>query len=233
MIVGRALDYSSNVQFVLFTDRFVDSPDSIPIISAAGKLGIKVYSATEGLIGKIVPAKPPTPVIAAVRRQLYNPSELLEGKNPLLVLIDQCENPDNLGMILRSLDAAGIDGVVLTSDSVDPFNRLCVRASRGSVLSLRLAIIDNPENWLAKAQKNGFKVIASSAHGSDIIWSADFTGPVIMVVGNEHTGVRQSIRDITDSFIYIPMEGKMESLNIAVAGAIIAYEAARQRRSDE
>jgi len=168
-------------------------------------------------------------VFAVVERRLFDTYSLLVGPSPLIILIDQCENPDNLGMLLRSLDAAGVDGVVLTSDSVDPFSKLCVRASRGAVLSLRLATVDKPEEWIARAKETGYRVLASSAHGTQTIWTADFTGSAIVVVGNEHTGVRQSIRQMADSVVVVPMKGRMESLNIAVAGAIMAYEAARQR----
>lgn len=229
MLVSRALDYGPGVRYLICTDRFLSSPESRNIQTAAEQAEINIYSVTEGLMTKIVPGKPAPVVVAVVERRLYKPSELLDGENPLLMLIDRCENPDNLGMLLRSLDAAGVDGVAITSDSVDPFSRLCVRASRGSVLSLRLSIVSEPEKWLAQAQEKGFKAVASSAHGTKSIWTTDLNGSRILIVGNEHTGVRQSIRDMADWFIHIPMLGKMESLNIAVSAAIIAYEAARQR----
>jgi TrmH family RNA methyltransferase len=229
MVVRRALDYGTDVRSVVCTDKFVASPESASILSAADRLGVGVYQVSEGLMSKVVPAKPTPLVVAMVERRLHDALSLLEGENPLLVLIDQCENPDNLGMLLRSLDAAGVDGIVLTSDSVDPFNRLCVRASRGSVLSLKLSIVSKPEDWVKQAREKAFRVFSSSAHGAVSFWTESYTGPSIIVVGNEHTGVRQSIRDESDSFVFIPMSGKMESLNIAVAGAILAYEAARQR----
>lgn len=232
MLVSRALDYGPGIRCIIFTDKFLASTESESIQAAAEQAGISAYSVTEGLMSKIVPAKPASGVVAVVERRLHKPSELLDGENPLLMLIDRCENPDNLGMLLRSLDAAGVDGVAITSDSVDPFSRLCVRASRGSVLSLRLAIVSEPENWLAQAQEKGFRVVASSAHAAKNIWTTDFAGSRILIVGNEHTGVRQSIRDIADWFIKIPMAGKMESLNIAVSSAIMAYEAARQRNTE-
>lgn len=225
MVVSRALDYGTKVRFVVCTDKF----ESSEILPATERLGVDVYQVTEGLMGKVIPCKPPPVIVASVERRLYDPLVLPDKANSVLMLIDRCENPDNLGMLLRSLDAAGIDGVALTSDSVDPFNRLCVRASRGSVLSLRLCLVTNPEQWLAQTQEKGFHVTASSAHGSKSVWDIDFTSPSVIVVGNEHTGVRDTIREIADSFVRIPMAGKMESLNIAVAGAILAYEAARQR----
>jgi TrmH family RNA methyltransferase len=229
MVVRRALDYGGIVPFVVLVDRFAASPESADILEAARYAGSAVYTVTEGLMAKIVPAKPAPTVVAGVERRLHEPESLLEGEAPLIFLIDRCDNPDNLGMLLRSLDAAGVDGVALTSDSADPFNRLCVRASRGSVLSLRLALIVDPDEWVRQTKERGFRIFASSAHGADSFWKADFKGPVVAVVGNEHTGVRESIREASDGLIYIPMSGKMESLNIAVAGAVIAYEAARQR----
>lgn len=230
MVVRRALDYGGRVPFVILVDRFASSPEAADILEAARYARAACYSVTEGLMAKIVPAKPAPSVVAGVERRLHPPSGLLEGPSPLIFLIDRCDNPDNLGMLLRSLDAAGVDGVALTSDSADPFNRLCVRASRGSVLSLKLAIVAGPDEWVREAQDRGFRVLASSAHGALDLWKADFAGPLVAVVGNEHTGVRDSIREASDGLVCIPMAGKMESLNIAVAGAVIAYEAARQRR---
>ena len=230
MVVHRALEYGTNVRFVVCTDRFLLTPDGESILAAAVQTGAFVYRVSEGLMAKIVPGKPPPAVAACVERRLHEPSGLLDGPAPLLFLIDRCENPDNLGMLLRSLDAAGVDGVILTADGVDPFSRLSVRASRGSILSLRLSIVFEPEKWLAEAREREFRVAAASAHGSEGMWSISFEGRMIVVVGNEHDGVRPSIKKMADSVVWIPVAGKMESLNIAVAAAILAYEAARQRR---
>lgn len=229
MIVRRALNYGGRVAFVMLTNKFADGPGA-ELAANAHAAGTRVYVVTEGLMAKAVPGKPPPGVVACVERRLCDPAELLSPASPLLFLIDRCENPDNLGMLLRSLDAAGVDGVACTSDGADPFSRLSVRASRGSVLSLKIAVVAEPERWLERAKEKEFGIVASSARATKDIWSMDFTGPVVVVVGNEHTGVRQSIRELADSIAYIPMAGKMESLNIAVAGAVIAYEAARQRR---
>ncbi len=230
MITSRALDYGS-VQFVVCSDRFSSSPESTGIVSSAARDQVRVYQITEGLMAKVVPAKPAPPVVAVVERLLHEPQSLLQKGSELLFLIDQCENPDNLGMIFRSLDAAGVESVVLTADSVDPFNRLAVRASRGSILSLKLALTSEPEQWIHQAKADGFRVVSSSAHGASDYWGVQMTGPRILVIGNEHTGVRRSISELADESVRIPMSGKMESLNIAVAGALLAYEAARQKGS--
>jgi TrmH family RNA methyltransferase len=231
MIVHRALEYGVRIDSIICTDKFAVSHTSGGILDAARVSGIPTYAITEGLMGKVIPAKPAPGVIAIVERKLHSPADILAGTSPLVVLIDRCENPDNLGMLLRSLDAAGVDGVVFTDDCVDPFSRLSVRASRGSVLSLNLSVVDQPEHWVEDAKLRGFQTVASSAHGNVGLWTVDFSRPTIIVVGNEHTGVRESIRELADILTVIPMSGKMESLNIAVSGAILAYEAIRQRRS--
>jgi len=233
MVVRRALDYGAGVRFVVLADRFRSTPDAAELLAAAERSGVGAFQVSEGLMGKIVAGKPPPGVVACVERRLHPPASLLDGPAPLIFLVDRCENPDNLGMLLRSLDAAGVDGVVLTSDGVDPFSRLSVRASRGSILSLRLAITDHPKQWLAQARERGFRILAASAHGTESIWSADFRGRALVAVGNEHEGLRPSVRETADSIVVIPMAGRMESLNIAVAAAILAYEAVRQRSAAE
>ncbi len=229
MIVLRALEYGVRIDSIICTDKYAASLNSGPLLDVARAAGVPAYAVTEGLMGKIIPAKPSPGVVAIVERKLHSPADILAGTSPLVVMIDRCENPDNLGMLLRSLDAAGVDGVVLTDDSVDPFSRLSVRASRGSVLSLNMSVVDQPEHWLEDAKLRGFQIMATSAHGSVGLWTVDLKRSTIIVVGNEHTGVRDSIRQMADILTVIPMSGKMESLNIAVSGAILAYEAVRQR----
>jgi len=226
MIVRRALQ-TDRVRFIVCTDRFADSEDFVSL----GDLCVDCYIVSEGLMSKTIPAKPAPNVVACVDLVLEDPAALLQGISPMLFLVDCCENPDNLGMLLRSLDAAGVDGVVLTDDGADPFNRLSVRASRGAVLSLKLAVIHDPEVWVSAARGRNFRVISTSAHGNVCVWDEDLTVPLVFIVGNEHTGVRESLKSLSDSIVYLPMSGLMQSLNIAVAGAVTAYEAVRQRRS--
>jgi|YelNatPaOPRAMG01_1025707.scaffolds.fasta_scaffold98940_2 TrmH family RNA methyltransferase len=225
MVVRRALQ-AGRTRFILCTDRFANSSE----FTDFGGLDVDCYVVSEGLMSKAVPAKPVPGITACVDLLLEEPASLLEGYSPLIFLVDRCENPDNLGMLLRSLDAAGIDGVVLTDDGADPFNRLSVRASRGAVLNLKLAIVHDSEIWVNAARLRNFKIIATSAHGDVCIWDEDLTVPLVIIVGNEHTGVRESLKILSDSVVYLPMSGLMQSLNIAVAGAVVAYEAIRQRR---
>ncbi len=164
-----------------------------------------------------------------MERRVASLSQVLSGECPLVQMVECCENADNLGMLLRSTDAAGVDGVILAADTTDPFSRRVVRGSRGAVFTVPICLQADPRRVIEEAKNNGFRVIATSAHADMPYTSVDYTGPTLIVVGNEHTGISDIVRGLADAVVRIPMRGKINSLNIAVAASVVLYEAVRQR----
>ncbi len=146
------------------------------------------------------------------------------------MMVESCENADNLGMLLRSTDAAGISSVILTENTVDPFCRRSVRGSRGAVFTVPICMHRNSAEVIEAARKNGLRVIATSANADLSYDSPDYTLPTMLIVGNEHTGISNTVRKMADAVVRIPMLGRINSLNIAVAASLVMYEAVRQRR---
>ena len=138
---------------------------------------------------------------------------------------------DNLGMLLRSAEAAGVSGVVLAAGTVDPFGRRVVRGSRGAVFTVPISIQRDPAGVIEEARALGLQAVAASANADALYTDIDYTRPTLLAVGNEHTGVSDAVREVSDCVVRIPMLGRINSLNIAAAASVLLYEAVRQRAS--
>ncbi len=233
-MVRRVFDFSAPAESIILSNRVVDTAEGNHLLDIAANLGVDAYAASWGLLGKAVASKPIPDVLAIVRTRLLPSDQLMEAPCPLVMMVDRGENADNLGMLLRSCDAAGVDGVVLTNGTTDPFSRRAVRGSRGAVLTLRLSIQDTPPaRTLEHAKSCGLQIIASSANAEHDYLDADYTRPTLLVVGNEHTGISPAMQDLADQIVRIPMRGQINSLNIAVAASVLLYETVRQRSKSE
>jgi TrmH family RNA methyltransferase len=230
-LVNRAFDFGASVRHVIFCEGFASSGVARAILERAGSAGIAAYTASEGLISKVLESKPTPECLAIVERRVVPLSQVLHGSCSLIIMVEAGENADNLGLLLRSADAAGVDGVVLAADTVDPFCRRAVRASRGAVFTLPICIQKESARVIDMARGNGVQVVASSARAETCYTAVDMTKPTLLIVGNEHTGISETVRNLSDEVVRIPMYGRLNSLNIAVAGSILLYEARRQRQS--
>jgi RNA methyltransferase, TrmH family len=162
----------------------------------------------------------PTP-----RRDL---NTLLLSPDPLLVLTEAVEKPGNLGAILRTADAAGVDGLLVSDPRVDLFNPNVVRASRGTLFTVPVVETSNSAA-LAFLRSNNIKVLAATPHTDIIFTEINLRQPVCIAVGTENAGLTDFWMDNADFKVKIPMMGKVNSLNVSTSTAIILYEALRQR----
>jgi tRNA G18 (ribose-2'-O)-methylase SpoU len=161
---------------------------------------------------------------------------MLPVKDALLVAFDRPGNPGNVGTLIRSADAFGARGVIVTGHAADPYDPRAVRASTGSLFGV--PVVRAPSHrevlaWLEKLRSHGTttRVVGTDEAGSVDIDAYDFTGPTLLVVGNETRGMSAAWRDACDTIVRIPIGGAASSLNAAVAASVTLYEAARQRRA--
>lgn len=159
--------------------------------------------------------------------------ELAAAERPLLVCLDQVSDPHNLGAVCRAVDGAGATGVVLPSHGSARVTAAVCRASAGAVEHVGVAVVTNLARFLAEVKGPDLWVYAASAEdGAAPMWSADLTGGVALVLGAEGRGLRPLVRKTCDAAVSIPLAGRVESLNVSVAAAVLLYEAARQRLSN-
>lgn len=226
----RAFEYGGNVRTLLLTEKYADSSSGKELLETAFERNTECVVCTSGLLGKILDAKPVPECLVVVERIDIGLRQALEY-NKFILMIEACENSDNLGMLLRCADAAGVDSVVLAGDCVEPFNRKTVRGSRGAVFTVPISIEKDTAEVIKQAHNLGLRVIGSSANCDLLYYDVDLSKPIVMVVGNEHTGISETVRNEADSIVRIPMGGHINSLNIATAASALLYECIRQKRN--
>jgi 23S rRNA (uridine2479-2'-O)-methyltransferase len=156
------------------------------------------------------------------------------GRGFLGVLLDRPANPGNVGSIIRSADALGADGVIVAGHAADVYDPRCVRASTGSLFALPVVRTPGPREvaaWVAAQRARGCPIVlaATDERGDRDVFDFDFTQPVLLLAGNEGTGLSSAWRELSDVVVSIPMAGAASSLNAANAASIVLYEASRQR----
>ncbi len=153
--------------------------------------------------------------------------------NPLLVLCDRPTSPGNLGTIIRSADAFGACGVLMTGHAADPYDTQCIRASIGTVFHLPVMALESCEKAVAFIHSLGdYQIAGTSAKGTMCFHQADFTKPTVLIVGNETFGMSRAWKENCDLLLRIPIYGAASSLNLGCAASICLYEIARQRDFD-
>jgi 23S rRNA (guanosine2251-2'-O)-methyltransferase len=157
--------------------------------------------------------------------------ELAAGERPLLVCLDQVTDPHNLGAVARSADGAGATGIVLPAHGSVRVTAAVCRASAGAVEHLPIAVVQNLARYLAEVKSPKLWAYAADAEGTLSLWDADLTEGVALVLGAEGKGVRPLVRRTCDATIAIPLTGRVGSLNVSVAAAVLLFEARRQRES--
>jgi 23S rRNA (guanosine2251-2'-O)-methyltransferase len=163
----------------------------------------------------------------------YTVEELVQETDgaALIAVLDGIEDPQNVGAILRSVDASGASGVIRQARHSAPLDGAAVKASAGAVNHVRIATVVNISRALEELKELAVWTVGFDAGGSERYDEVDFTQPTALVFGAEGTGLRRLVRETCDRVVSVPMAGAVESLNVSVTAGVALFEAARQRRS--
>jgi 23S rRNA (guanosine2251-2'-O)-methyltransferase len=149
--------------------------------------------------------------------------------DPLLLILEHLQDPTNFGTLLRSAEAAGVDGVIFPERGAAPLSAAAVKASAGASEHLLLARVAGLGETARELQERGIRLVAADQDAHLAAWDADLTGPIAIVVGSEGSGVSGAMRRRCDMLVHFPMAGRIASLNAATAGALLLFEVVRQR----
>ena len=169
-------------------------------------------------------------VIAEMHCKEMTLDSLKLKKNPLVVVLESVEKPGNLGAVLRSADASGVDAVIVCDPLTDMYNPNLIRSSIGAIFTVPVATA-NSEEAIAWLKNNGIKIYTAQLQDSEWYYDTDMKGGTAIVMGTEATGLTNVWRKAADAHIKIPMLGRLDSLNVSVSAAILMFEAVRQRNS--
>jgi len=156
--------------------------------------------------------------------------ELAAAERPLLACLDQVTDPRNLGAVCRGAEGAGATGVVVPAHGAATITPAVARASAGAIEHLPVAVVPNLARYLAEVKRGDLWIYAAAGDAETDMWDADLAGGVALVFGAEGKGLRPLVRRACDAAVRIPLGGRVASLNVSVAAAVLLYEAARQRR---
>ena len=190
----------------------------------------QVIRLSDDVFASAVETRTPQGIAALVAPPLYVLDDLFRRSSPLILMAAGIQDPGNLGTLIRSAEAFGASGVITTPGTVSEWNQKALRASVGSVF--RLPVVTAQKEQLADLSRQGIHVFAATGQQDLTVLpasKADLTGPTVIMIGNEGSGLSETWLQLATSGITIPCPGPVESLNAAVAGSLLLYEASRQR----
>jgi len=192
---------------------------------------------SDDVMKKMADTQTPQGVLAVVSQYHYTEEEVLEGYNkddegakPLILILENIQDPGNLGTMLRSGEGAGVTGVILGKGSADIYNPKVIRSTMGSIFRMPFIYVENLAEMIKKLSANGINTYAAHLKGTKNYDEFDYTKPTAFLVGNEGNGLTKETADAATEYILIPMKGEVESMNAATSAAILTFEASRQRR---
>lgn len=231
-LVRQALASPAAEVFAIFA-----SPEEADRLAPlCGARNVPLYVLGGGLITKLLGTsyETATSAVAVVGQRTVTASELLSSHpNPLILCGERIQDPRNVGVLIRTAEAAGCAGLLLSADSAEPFSRQAVRSTTGSILRLPLSIAPDLPAALASLKKQGARIVATSARAPHLAWNTDLgSRPLALVVGNETEGISDAVRSLATDFVRLPMAPDgASSLNVTVAAGVLVYEAIRQEGS--
>jgi len=231
--VFEALRFGCDIQNIWLAGGSKDKPIR-QIEKAAQKNNVKINYVDKNDIQKVVGAVVHQGAAADINYHNFVNDELLDSfvtksKNPFIVILDQIQDPHNLGAILRTCEITRADLIVLPVKGSAPINATVAKTSAGALFGLKIHQTENLTQLIQRLQQKGIFAFAAAVSAKQSIFQVDFTNPTALVIGNEDKGVRKNIQIICDELITIPQLGKLNSLNASVSTAIIMYEVIRQR----
>ncbi|MFI3238832.1 MAG: RNA methyltransferase [Lachnospiraceae bacterium] len=212
---------------VFVTEGFLHKISSKNVLEKLNKTRYELVSET--VFSKMSDTKTPQGILCTVRFMEYDLDKLLQIEHPLFLLLEEMQDPGNLGTVVRTGEGAGVDAVFLTNDSVDIYNPKTIRATMGSIFRMPILYIEETAKILSTFSKYGVKTYAAHLDDSVLYTEPDYSVGTAFLIGNEGNGLKKTTADAADQYIKIPMSGSVESLNASIATSLLIYEAARQR----
>lgn len=224
-VVNEILKDNTPIKKVFLSDNFSDKD----ILNKLRSLNTNTKYCKPYELDKIVDGNHQGIVLEVSDYQYFDIDDLLVNENPLIVILDHLEDPHNFGAIIRTCEAAGIDGIIIPKNRSVDVNSTVMKTSTGALNHVKICQVTNLKNTMDYLKKKGFWIVGTDMDGTDYT-QVDYKGKMAIITGSEGFGMSRLVKDNCDFIASIPMYGEVNSLNASVATAIIIYEAIKQRR---
>lgn len=192
--------------------------------------GLPVEALSDKVFSHVSDTKTPQGILCLVKQKKVDLSEMLEKTTPFLMVLDNLQDPGNLGTIVRTAEGAGVTGIIMSRDTVDIYNPKTIRSTMGSVYRMPFFYVEDILEFLEDLRGQGIRTYAAHLDGANNYDEENYREACAFLIGNEGNGLRDEVAKKADIWIKIPMCGQVESLNAAIASSILMYEVSRQRR---
>ena len=223
-LIEAACQVDYKLDIIFYTDLW--QANHQPLCLKLVKKGLKLQRVSSEVLKAITTTVNPDGVVAIA--PCRSAQEPIVAQTQLGIALEKLQDPGNLGTIIRTAVATGVDGLWLSCDSVNIHNPKVLRASVGEWFRVPMATNQDLSQLIAQHQQQGIQVIATDSQANQSYWTIDFTRPSLILLGNEGAGLSEKLISMADQQVTIPLMNEVESLNVAVAAALILYEARRQ-----
>ena len=224
-IVKEAIEYDADIRKIVISNDAIGYEVDEDVLKIIQKYEVMIVS--QNVFESISDVKTPQGILAVIKNK---ENVKVDYNEDVIFILDNIQDPGNLGTIIRTLDAAGIKQLIVSNDTVDYMSPKVLRSTMGGAFRVNVIVADDLLNMIDEIKKNGFEVAVTDLATDKSIYDVDYNKKAI-VIGNEANGVSDEVKDKADIRVKIPMLGKAESLNAAVATSVIAYEYVRQKLS--
>jgi TrmH family RNA methyltransferase len=228
-LVDEALGAGVTIDVAACSERALERGDERALADELHARGVRVVVATEEVLQAMSPSTTPAGVVALARVHSAGWGALASRSPALLVIAVNVQDPGNLGALVRVAEGGGADGVVASGDTADPLGWKALRGAMGSAFRLPVVRERSIERTVDRLRSLGLRLVAAVPRGQTMLSGCDLTRPTAVLLGGEGRGLDTGMLGAADETLTIPMRPPVESLNVAVAGALIVFEAARQR----
>ncbi|KNF07488.1 tRNA/rRNA methyltransferase YsgA [Gottschalkia purinilytica] len=229
--VEQSIVSNADIKYIVYSDMLFDTKGGKELLEKIQTLGYDIYYITDKLFREISDTEHPQGILSVLSFKFYKLEEVLLKEKNFLVLLDRVQDPGNMGTIIRTCDAFGANGIIVSNGCVDIYNPKTVRSTMGSIFQVPIIEYEDIKDAIYDLKSKNIDIISTTLQSSDYCYNTDFNKNFALVIGNEASGISDFIVEASSSLVKIPMLGNAESLNAAIASAIIMYEVVRQRQN--
>ena len=224
-VVKEAIEKKEKITKAIIYKKFNDEY----LISSLQKLNIPIKYVEKFELDKLVNGMHQGIIVNVPDYEYANIDDFIHKENSFVVILDHLEDPHNLGAIIRTCEAAGVDGIIIPKDRSVEVNATVIKVSTGAISNMNVARVTNLSRTIDELKKLGFWIVGTDMNGTSYD-EIDYKGKIAIVIGNEGSGMSRIVKESCDFIASIPMIGTTNSLNASVATGIMVYEAVRQRK---
>ena len=224
-VVKEAIEKNEKITKAIIYKKFSDEY----LISALKNLNIPIKYVEKFELDKLVNGMHQGIIVNVPDYEYADIDDFIHKENSFVVILDHLEDPHNLGAIIRTCEAAGVDGIIIPKDRSVEVNATVIKVSTGAISNMNVARVTNLSRTMDELKREGFWIVGTDMNGTSYD-QIDYKGKIAIVIGNEGAGMSRIVRESCDFIASIPMIGTTNSLNASVATGIMVYEAVRQRK---